>query len=172
MSDEVVFRDNGTVGLEVVRRSFAGRRHSVVRLMGGQPGAVCVAVREGRLLLGRQPRPAVGAELWEFPRGMGEPGESAVQTATRELVEETGLGSLRAREIGTVYADSGVLANAVAVVEIQVADPQSADTDDTDGELAEVRWITEEAIGDWIRGGRLRDGLTLAAFSLWQHSSP
>lgn len=171
MSEEVVFRDSGAVGLEVVRRSLSGRRYSVVRLMGGQPGAVCVAVHEGRLLLGRQPRPAVGAELWEFPRGMGEPGESAVQTATRELVEETGLSSLRAREVGTVYADSGVLANAVVVVEVQVADPHPAVLDGTDGELSGLQWITVEAIGDWIRAGRLRDGLTLAAFSLWQYSS-
>ncbi len=35
---------------------------------------------------------------WSFPKGHAEPGETPVQTARRELLEETGIGHLRLRE--------------------------------------------------------------------------
>jgi 8-oxo-dGTP pyrophosphatase MutT (NUDIX family) len=45
----------------------------------------------GRVLLLRWRDPGDGAIIWEPPGGGIEPGESTVDTARRELVEETGL---------------------------------------------------------------------------------
>jgi ADP-ribose pyrophosphatase len=62
-------------------------------LVVDQPhGAVAIAARfeDGRLLLVRQYRHAVGDWLLEIPAGRLDPGESALDAARRELEEETG----------------------------------------------------------------------------------
>src|SRR6266853_563468 len=60
------------------------------------PGAAVVALdAHGQVLLVRQPRPAVGARLLELPAGLVDPGEQPIDTARRELEEETGFTSQR-----------------------------------------------------------------------------
>ena len=64
------------------------------------PGAVAVVALDelDRVLLIRQYRHPVAATLWEIPAGLRDVhGEALVETARRELAEETGLaaGSLR-----------------------------------------------------------------------------
>jgi 8-oxo-dGTP diphosphatase len=55
------------------------------------PIAVAVVECEGRFLVGRRPRGAALAGLWEFPGGKIETGESPEDAARRECLEETGL---------------------------------------------------------------------------------
>src|ERR1700674_5246747 len=55
------------------------------------PGAAVVAVdADGQVLLVRQMRPAVGTHLLELPAGLVDPGEEPIDSARRELAEETG----------------------------------------------------------------------------------
>ena len=56
------------------------------------PGAAIVlpVLDDGRLLMVRQYRYPVGAETLEFPAGKIDAGEPSLQTARRELLEETG----------------------------------------------------------------------------------
>jgi 8-oxo-dGDP phosphatase len=66
------------------------------------PGAVAVLALDDaqRVLMIRQYRHPVGYELWEIPAGLrDQDGESQLQTAQRELFEETGY---RAREWHTL----------------------------------------------------------------------
>ncbi len=59
----------------------------------GHPGAVAIVAidADGRVVLVRQWRHAIGRALWELPAGTRGPGEPPEETATRELGEETGL---------------------------------------------------------------------------------
>ncbi len=67
-----------------------GRRST--REIVEHPGAVAVLPWDGRqLTLVRQWRHAAGRDLLELPAGTIDPGESPIQTAQRELSEETGL---------------------------------------------------------------------------------
>src|SRR6516164_662330 len=64
-------------------------RRSVVRHAGS---AVMMAVdAKNRIMLVRQYRLPADRYLWELPAGKIDDGESALQAAKRELVEETGL---------------------------------------------------------------------------------
>ncbi|CAG9264478.1 NUDIX domain-containing protein [Paraburkholderia unamae] len=48
---------------------------------------------EGRVLLAH----ATGTNHWDIPKGQGEPGETQVQSARREMVEETGIDVMASR---------------------------------------------------------------------------
>ena len=55
-----------------------------------RPGAGIVVVDDdGRVLVGRRVR-RVGAEVWQFPQGGLDPGETPLEGALRELEEEIG----------------------------------------------------------------------------------
>ncbi|WP_440409912.1 NUDIX hydrolase [Neorhizobium petrolearium] len=55
-----------------------------------QPASSAILEREGRFLLIRRINPP-SADLFAFPGGRGEPGETPDQTALREFFEETGI---------------------------------------------------------------------------------
>jgi ADP-ribose pyrophosphatase len=74
------------------------------------PGAVgIVAYDEERVWLVRQPREAVGdPALLEIPAGkLDEEGESPLDTARRELVEEVGLEAQEWRELPSFFTSPG-----------------------------------------------------------------
>ena len=67
--------------------------HSAERIVASHPGAVAVvALDDGdRVLMIRQYRHPVGRLLWEIPAGLRDvDGEPLLDTAKRELLEETG----------------------------------------------------------------------------------
>lgn len=137
----------------------------------GTTGAVCVVVCNEHILLGKHYRAALDKQLWEFPRGMGNEGETPLETAKRELKEETGLSIDDARELGTIYADSGLLSNPIAVV---LLTSNSVDTSNMTSpepisdELDELRWVTPDELDSAIRAGKISCGITLAAYSIWK----
>jgi len=55
-----------------------------------KPASSAILERDGRYLLVLRSKPPSKA-MYAFPVGRGEPGESAAETALRELFEETGL---------------------------------------------------------------------------------
>ena len=87
------------------RQVFSGRLLQIksdrVRLPDGteatreyivHPGAAMIIpiLPDGRLLMERQHRYPIGEVMLEFPAGKLDPGEEALATAQRELLEETG----------------------------------------------------------------------------------
>lgn len=64
------------------------------------PASSAIVERDGRYLLIRRRR-APAADLFAFPGGRGEPGESPAETALRELLEETGLVGRDPRLVAT-----------------------------------------------------------------------
>jgi 8-oxo-dGTP diphosphatase len=79
--------------------------------------------------------------LWTFIAGQLQPGESASDTAAREVKEETGLEVIPGRVIGRrVHPETG---RNMVYLAAQPADPRQLDVHVGDeDELAEVRWLT------------------------------
>ncbi|MCL6706877.1 NUDIX domain-containing protein [Pseudomonas sp. R2.Fl] len=61
-----------------------------------QPAASAIVERDGQLLLVKRRNPPA-ADLYAFPGGRSEPGETLEETALRELFEETGVRGRRPR---------------------------------------------------------------------------
>lgn len=160
----------GPPELEVLARSVrrpGGDEETwhLLQAQGGAVAAVCIAVHEERVLLGRAWRLPVSGTVWELARGFGEPGEDSVSTAVRELREETGLTAIEGRVVGSVYPDTGVLANQVDVVSLVVDD---APPGPSDGELTSWSWCSPAEVDHLVRTGQVVDGITLAALMLWR----
>jgi ADP-ribose pyrophosphatase len=73
------------------------------------PGSVVVLpiFKDGRILLIRQYRHSVGEFLWELVAGRKEPGETPLNAARRELIEETGYTARRLRKLMRVVPTPG-----------------------------------------------------------------
>lgn len=85
----------------------------VIRHPGG--AAVLPVLADGRVLLIRQYRPALGAMLWEIPAGRLEPGESPEACVHRELAEEAGLLAGRLVPLGGLWSAAGFCDEHVAL---------------------------------------------------------
>jgi ADP-ribose pyrophosphatase len=93
------------------------------------PGSVVVVpiFEDGRVLLIRQYRHAVGEFLWELVAGRKEPEETPVAGARRELIEETGYRAKRMRKLMRVIPTPGFVDEWMwifAAEELQLGDAQ------------------------------------------------
>ena len=70
---------------------------------------------DGRILLVRQYRHAVGQFLWELVAGRIEPGEPHLAAARRELLEETGYTARRFRKLLDVFPTPGFVSERMIV---------------------------------------------------------
>jgi ADP-ribose pyrophosphatase len=129
------------------------------------PGAVAIVAvdREGLLTLVRQRREAARKDLLELPAGTLEEGETPLESAQRELQEETGLQGGRWREAATFYTTPGFCRERMHLFFADELDPGTASpADDEDLEL--VRWNVEEVPA---RLAELEDAKTLVGLSLY-----
>jgi ADP-ribose pyrophosphatase len=104
-----------TVRVDDVRMSDG---EVVQRDIVAHPGAVAIVALddEGKIVLVNQYRPAVGARLEELPAGILDvDGESALDTAKRELVEEAGLVADEWNVLVDLHSSPGMTDEAVRV---------------------------------------------------------
>jgi ADP-ribose pyrophosphatase len=74
------------------------------------PGAVLILplLDKENIVMIRNQRFAVGQELWELPAGTLEPGEPPIETAKRELIEETGYRTENIAPLLHFYTSPGI----------------------------------------------------------------
>lgn len=110
MADDELLLKTGR--FTVVRRKFLtpdGRTHT--RESVQHPGAVVVLplLEDGRVCLIRNYRSAVDQTLIELPAGTLEPNEDPLQTAARELEEETGFRAGVLEPLCQFFMSPGIL---------------------------------------------------------------
>lgn len=125
------------------------------------PGAVAVIpiLDDGRLVMVRQYRHAVGTVLLEFPAGKIDPGEPVLACAVRELAEETGY---RAREWARAGAFHNAAAYSTEAMEIWFARGLQAGPQRLDpGEFLDLHRVEEAELDRLAAAGQLSDMKTM-----------
>jgi len=138
-------------------------KRAVVRHRGS---AVMMAVDEKkRILLVRQYRLPAGKYLWELPAGSVDPGEKPLQTARRELIEETGYRARTWRKLASFYPSPGFVAERMTIY--LATDLTAGTATPMDDERIETRWFTRRELADMINAGRIEDAKTIVGFRTW-----
>lgn len=138
-----------------------------VREVVRHPGAVVVLplLPDGKVVLVRQFRFAVGELLWELPAGTLHPGEKPWACAQRELEEETGFhGELI--PLGAFYSAPGFCDEKLHCFLGRSLHAGKTSWDE-DEEL-EVVFFTPEELAAAIGQGHIRDAKSLACLLLAQ----
>lgn len=135
----------------------------IVRHPGG--AAVLPVMADGRIVLVRQLRPAVGGMVLELPAGRLEPAEPPADCAWRELQEEVGYRAGRLEKLGEMLSSVGFCNERIHLFlasELEAV-PQALEQD----EFLEILTLSlDEALARLDRG-EIPDGKTALALLLY-----
>jgi ADP-ribose pyrophosphatase len=125
------------------------------------PGAAIILplFDDGSVLLERQFRYPLGQHFYELPAGKLEAEEAPIETAKRELLEETGYAAAEWRELGQLhpcigYSDERIDFFLARKLEFRGARPD-------EGEFLETLRVPLPECMEWIRHGRITDTKTI-----------
>lgn len=122
-----------------------------------------VALSEDNLIhLVGQYRYPTDVYSWEIPEGGGEPEESPLQTAQRELREETGLEATSWEQVGGEIHLSNCFTSERAFLFIAKGLTQGKAAPDETEQLAHKKVSIREAL-EMVENGEIYDGLTIIA---------
>lgn len=128
-------------------------------------GVAILPVVDGRFVLLRSYRHALSREIWEFPRGFVDAGESPRQAALRELSEETSL-QCRAEHViplGFYIPDAGTIAARCALfAAVRCQGVPRLPSDEIGLDALQV--LDREALEKLIASNTIEDAGTLIAF--------
>src|SRR3954469_1657014 len=132
------------------------------------PGSVAILplLDDGRVCLIRSRRLTVDETLIEVPAGTREPNESPLETARRELAEETGYRAATFEELLAYFPSPGVLSERmwIYVAKGLTAGPPAREANEEIENLV-VSW--EEALA-MIDSREIQDGKTILALLAYQ----
>jgi 8-oxo-dGTP pyrophosphatase MutT (NUDIX family) len=151
--------DGKQISVEVER--WGDTEREIVR----HPGAVAVVAvdGDGAITLVRQPREAVRQHLLELPAGTREAGEEPLETAKRELEEETGLRGGSWRLATTFFSSPGFCDERV---HLYVAEGLERGDPDPSGD-EEIELVRVPVAELESRLGEIEDAKTLAGVLLY-----
>ncbi|HXE63922.1 MAG TPA: NUDIX hydrolase [Bryobacteraceae bacterium] len=148
---------------EAVDKSGWKMKRSVVRHLGS---AVMMAVDDDdRVMLVRQYRLPANQYLWELPAGKIDKGETAIQAAKRELIEETGLRAKKWKKLASFFPSPGYVEEKMTIyLATGLTQGESQPMED---ERIETRWFTKKELRKEITSNKIEDAKTMIAFLHW-----
>ncbi len=138
-------------------------KRSVVRHKGS--AVILAADERSRVLLVRQFRLPAGKYLWELPAGRLDEGETPLQAARRELIEETGYRARRWDRLASFWASPGYVGEKMTV--FLATELKAGPASPMDDERIECRWFPSRELAGMIEDGKIMDGKTMVGFLTW-----
>lgn len=139
----------------------------IVREVVVHPGAVVVLpiLNEDRIVMIRNHRFAVDQELWELPAGTKETGEEPIETARRELEEETGFRAARVVPLIEFYTSPGICTELMHAFVATDLSPVGQRLEP--GERIVVETLSTAEARRRFTAGEFRDGKTIAVLGTY-----
>lgn len=135
-------------------------RRCIVRHPGS---AVMMAIDEKkRILLVRQYRLPADKFLWELPAGRLDPGEKPLQTAKRELIEETGYQAKKWEKLASFFPSPGFVQERMTL--FRATGLTAGEAKPMDDERIETGWFKRKQMAEMIREGKIQDAKTIIGF--------
>ena len=135
------------------------------------PGSVVLVpmTADGRMILVRQYRHAIGRWVWELPAGSLKHGEDPARAAVRECQEEIGLIPSKVEKLGALFPTPGYCDEEMNFYRLTglrepTADDEAAHPDED--EDIEPKAFALDEINAMIRRGEVIDMKTVAALTL------
>ncbi|MEK9719750.1 MAG: NUDIX hydrolase [Quisquiliibacterium sp.] len=161
------------LGSELVYEGlFLKLRRDLARLPDGtecareyvmHPGAAAIVplMPDGRILIERQFRYPLREVFVEIPAGKRDPGETALQTARRELIEETGYDAAQWAPLTRIHPAVGFADESIEIFLCRELTEVGRKLDR--GEFVDLDLVTLGWLVDELRAGRLTDVKTQIA---------
>lgn len=130
------------------------------------PGGVSILARptSDEILLVEQFRYPTGETLLELPAGTLEPDEAPLQTAYRELEEETGYRAAEMKLLASYYTTPGFTNELMYLYEAKALEFKGQRTEED--ESIEVVRMTNHRAMDMLRKGEIHDAKTLVGLMM------
>jgi len=126
--------------------------------------AATVEDKVGNVLFARICRYTTGLTNWELPAGGIENGETIIDAARREVLEETGYTTDEPQLVYSYYPMPGNANKLFHIVQCKATETWQ---DYDRNEVSETRWFTRGEVQKMIKDKVLPDGYTLTALLLW-----
>ena len=161
MAEKTLIHQGSHISLYKQKVLLDDQRHTYYDVIAHPGGAVMAALNEQRqFCLITQPRPAIGEDVWEFPAGCLEPEEPPLQTAKRELEEETGFIANKWFDLGNIVTAPGYCDERLYLYAAKELTETSTNFDEE--EQIESHWLTVAEIEEKVANGTINDAKTLS----------
>lgn len=134
----------------------------------GNPFVTIIAQRGDKIAMVEQYRYTVDQVTLEFPKGGIEPGESPIEAARRELLEESDCTAEALEPLGTIACSIGNSRKQCHIFLAKDSSPtgKAEHKDATEDDLR-CRWFTADELRSMIRAGKIIDQDSLAAWTVY-----
>jgi ADP-ribose pyrophosphatase len=166
LSSKLVYRGRAVTIRKVGVEMPTGRRGT--RVIIEHPGSVSVVplLDDGRLVLIRQFRLAVGGVIWDVPAGHIERGEDPEACARRELEEETGYRAGEVKRLFEAYLSPGSSTELMRFFLATGLEKREQRT--KEDETIVVEPVELASVARMIASNEIRDAKTIAAIAYLQ----
>lgn len=154
------------VNLDEVSRGRSSAKRLVIR----HPSAVVIVpvIGDDETLIVEQHRYSLGRKTLEFPAGKIDPGEDPLETAKRELIEETGYRAGRFDRLLSFAPSLGYSDEIIHVFRARDLEPTGNEPDEN--EISRVIRIRISELQEMIMSGNIIDGTTMTALAVLEWS--
>lgn len=151
----------------------SGQEGSYIRIvntsdLSGDGGTVMIPIWQDHVTFVRIFRHATRSWGWELPRGYLEIGLTPEENAEKEIREELGVSCHSVRKIGELNPDTGLTANLINVIAVDLAnDPTNFGRPQQSEGISHLRSVPRNEIMDFVSQNGVRCGISLAAILLY-----
>lgn len=144
------FPNGNTIRLEVIKH----------------PGAALIVpfITKNKIVMIRQYRPVINQYIWELPAGTLGKGESPLECAKREIVEETGFKARSFKQIGVIYPAPGYTSEKIII--FKACGLVSVERHLEEDEVIAAKVLNLNQVKTLLKTGKIVDAKTICALAL------